>query len=584
MPRRHGLAPEFILVVAAWLAVVVSGVQAANTDVRWRTVANKQDILPNSPSGRYFNSFNQPSVNAAGVVVFRARSRGGPPEGEPTSGIYLRGIAADSAPILTVAGRGEPVPYPNNVVHSPATALTSFTEFPSIPRIGINSTAVATRGNHAPVWEYSLPDGSETRAGTTGVYVSLDPLGASPTLLTAASKLGAVGDFPFYAVPGLAQSTAFDVFPGAPAITDDASIVFKGNFEDGGAKTGVFYRRLTAVEMGGDANYIQLIASSDSPIPNPGSCPPGVNFGSTAPPSAALDKRAIARAIFVGVDNEQSPQCGGIYSAPLEPSPTLTTLVGLESMVPGQSAGTHFSRFGEGISYDGRFVAFWGAWGEDTKTLRLYCPQEGNQDRRDYCNNTGAYAGAGDSNSICDEAGSPCYQEVQVPVAQGIFVHDTATGTTVRVDGTEEPFDDFLYWVYSGKVPGSSGDDADDSEPPSWRASAFAAVSGRGASFRIAFKARRGEISTIDNTYREYVDGLYLARYPGKLKLITLLDTTTPGQVVDAAAAAGSLVTTLGLERDAFRGRWLAITASMGEDSDEEDAGMAGIYAAKLPW
>ncbi len=546
----------------------------------WETVANKNDPIPGASSGRNFNSFNQPSVNASGLVVFRARSRGGPPQGEPDSGIFTRDMGHGKAAIQVLASRTEAVPYPSNITNPPDDLPTTFTEFPAIPRIAIGSAAIATRGNHRPVWEYALPDGSETRAGTSGIYASLDK---GQPLLTGASKLGGVGDFPFYAVPGALQPTWFDVFPGAPAITDTNVIAFKGNYQDGTAKTGVYYRRLEQAEMGGDANYVELIANSDTAIPNPGACAAGTSFGSTAPPSAAVDWRGVERAVFVGEDNEDSPTCGGIYAATLEPAPSLATLIGLESQVPGEAAGTVFTRFGEGLSYDGRYVAFWAAWGAATRALRLYCPDEGSQERRDYCNNTGEFAGAGDVNSICGVDGESCYQQVSIPVNQGIFVLDMRKGTTRRISSTAEGFDDYLYWVYSGKVPGDEGEGGDDSEPPRWRASAFAAVAGRGAGYRVAFKARTGEISPQDNTYQDPLDGLYLARAPGNTALQTLVDTTMPGQVLDPQAPAGALITAIGLERDGFRGNWLAIGASMGEESGEEEASMAGIYVSRIP-
>ena len=49
--------------------------------------------------------------------------------------------------------------------------------------------------------------------------------------------------------------------------------------------------------------------------------------------------------------------------------------------MPGEKKARVFNRLGEGVSFDGRFVAFWGAWGAETKTLVLQCPTEGNQDR-----------------------------------------------------------------------------------------------------------------------------------------------------------------------------------------------------------
>ena len=41
----------------------------------WSTVANNGDLIPGTD--KTFNSYNQPAVNTHGMVVFRARSRGG---------------------------------------------------------------------------------------------------------------------------------------------------------------------------------------------------------------------------------------------------------------------------------------------------------------------------------------------------------------------------------------------------------------------------------------------------------------------------------------------------------------------------
>ena len=59
---------------------------AESINFNWSTVVNNGDFMPTDqcdpnqasvPPCRVFNSYNQPSVNARGVVVFRARSRGG---------------------------------------------------------------------------------------------------------------------------------------------------------------------------------------------------------------------------------------------------------------------------------------------------------------------------------------------------------------------------------------------------------------------------------------------------------------------------------------------------------------------------
>ena len=94
-----------------------------------------------------------------------------------------------------------------------------------------------------------------------------------------------------------------------------------------------------------------------------------------------------------------------------------------------------------------------------------------------------------------------CYQEKEVPVNQGIFLHDILTGRTTTVAKTGREFEDFLFWVYSGKVPGgmSGGEGGeDDGEPVRWRASSFAAVSG--CIPATAFKAAK----------RNGITGIYL--------------------------------------------------------------------------
>ena len=614
MNHHHLQTRLFILGLTAIMATIAPFALAAPPAgiFSWITVVNKEDVMPNSASGRTFNSFNQPSVNANGLVVFRGRSRGGPPVGPPTHGIYTRAIskgAKQSSLIKLIAGGDTIVPYPNNIEYPPDNLLTTFIEFPSIPRIAINSNAIATRGNHQPTWAYSLGGSEdETRAGTTGIYVNLN--GLNPTasgLVSGATKLGVVPEFKaIFQVPGAAPGTPFDVFPGAPAITDSNIIAFKGNYsvpaptvEDPDAtigKTGVYYRTVKTSDAGGD-DSIHLIANSDTVIPNlPNNAPLDTKFGSTAPPSAAGNNL-----VFVGLDIEAAPNYGGIYLAPFAPSSQLTTLVGLGSSVPG-AGNAKFTQLGEGLSYDGRFVGFWGAWGNETKTIRLYCPEEGNKDRIAFCNqklkvpdpdHVGQFLIKKDENSICNDNTDNtdnCYQEKEIPVNQGIFVHDTKTGETQMISRTGDVYDDFVYWVYSGKVPGtgeghSNTSEGDDGEPARWRSSAFVAVTSNGAASRTAFKARMGELDS-NNVYLNPIDGIYLSKKPGNSPIITMLDTTMPGTVLDACAVnveenpCNSLgadplpITELGIERDSFRGKGLVVNAKMGT----EEEGWAGIY------
>jgi hypothetical protein len=489
------------------------------------------------------------------------------------------------------------------------------------------SDTIATRGNHQPVWRYALPDGSETRAGTTGIYTN--PFG---DLVTGAAKLGAVPDFEFFAVPGIEPPTLFDVFPGAPAIVNGATIVFKGNYTlfdatmaDPGAalrKTGVYFRELTeepiiradgtALSPAGGMNPVVLIADSTHTLI------PGTEqvFGSTSPPSAAAGYAFFdgfgdeenptpsrihlapsgavpSHAVFAGFDDEENPTLGGIYRAPLTPydpfteQPDLQTLVGIGEAVPDEAPGSTFRHLGEGIAFDGRFVAFWGAWGSATRTVRVHCPTEGNRDRLDYCNQQLVCADSGetmgDPDSICDDVTDPqyptCYQDKQVSVHQGIFVHDAVSvGGTRTIAKTGAGFDEFLFWNYSGKAPcvGSGHSEEggeDDGEPARWRSSAYLAVSRleNGRAAFTAFKAAGGDSV-----------GIYIGRQPGGT-VFPILETGMDGQLLDPHAPAASTITELGLEREGLRGDWLAISAKMGIEGGTEEDGMAGIYITQLP-
>jgi hypothetical protein len=536
----------------------------AVAELDWTTVINNNDLVP-PLAERNFNSYNQPSVNLDGRVVVRARSRGGP-QGPPTHGIYTRDMAV-GGPIVSVLDRTSPVPSPNNLG-------TTFIETPSFPRIDMATDTIATRGNHRPVWRHLLDDGTETQVGTTGIYTN--PFGS---LITGASKLGGVPEFGYFEVPGL-PGVPFDVFPGSPAVTDRSTIVFKGNYTQGGlGRTGVYFRDLADGPAGGTSPVVRIADSTETLIPGTDTV-----FGSTAPPSAAGEHM-----VFAGFDDEDAPTLGGIYLAPLRAEPPLTTLVGIGDRIPGGSRADTFDHIGEGLAFDGRFVAFWGAWGDETTTVRLYCPTEGNQDRIDFCNqvlvcgDTGLTLGA--PGITCDETG--CYREVQVPVHQGIFVHDIETRTTRRVATADGQFDDFLFWNFSGKTPcvgrghAEEGSE-DDGEPARWRAAAFVALAGGpGATYQTVFKARTGEL--VGGTYQDPVDGIYLRRGPGHGQAVeVVLDTTMDGQLLDPEAPVGSRIMELGLEREGLRGDWLAISAKMGIAGGEEADGMAGVYATRL--
>ena len=508
------------------LNLVVRGRVAAT----WKTVANNKTAIPETT--RLFNSYNQPSVNARGLVVFKGQSKG---ESGPTVGIYSRDMSFDDAkPIAKIADNSMAVPQPNNTQYNgePAT----FIQFPSFPRIDKSSDTIAFRGQSQPVWNYIL-DGTDTRIGSTGIFSN-----PSGPLATGVNLLGVVSGFEYFEVPGAPAGTRFDQFPGSPAVADGAKIVFKGNYTvDSVGKTGVFYRDMSA---GSGAAPVELIADSSISIPDS-----TVLFGSTAPPSASDGHLA-----FVGLDNEDAPSLGGIYVAPLSPRPDLTPIVRIGSQVPGEVAGTTFNKLGEGLSFDGRYVAFWGAWGSGEKARLLRCPTDGNTSVLAACN-----------------AMYPHGYVARVPIQQGIFVYDLSEGTLVPVAKSSGEFDDFVYWVFSGRPPSTGDSDGGDvAEPPRWRSSSFIAVAGHSSNlFDVAFKAQIGT-----------TDGIYFAQGPEPSPILTVLDTAMPGWSVDSQSPEGSSIVTLGLERDSHRENWLVVTASMLDPVTTESN--AGVYVTPV--
>ncbi len=541
-------------------ATVLSAPLLAQT-VSWQHVANNADNAPGGGPGYVFRSYNQPAINDAGLVVFRARSSSG---GQQIDGVYR--VDPVGGVISKVLARYDTVPDPNNTFYN--GVLADFTEFPSIPRIDANSALLATRGQSQPVWTYLL-DGSETRIGTSGIYAS----DGAPAW-TATSLLGAVVDadqvtpsFPWFSVPDAVIGTRFDQFPGAPTTFGGRYVAFKGNYTDpfdGLGKTGVYYRDIVTTSP---VPYTALIASSNTRIPNQ-AAGSDVKFGATAPPSAAASS-----IYFTGWDNEDAPTMGGIYLAHPHASSSmsmllaatplpLTTIVGIGDQVPGQAPGETFTNFGEvlSLSSDGSQVAFWATWGTQTIPKILDCPTDGRPELVAYCNEQ-----------------FPSGYAVDVPLHQGIFVYDGTTSTVYPIATTGEAgMQDFLFWHFSGRVPGSGSED-DSLEPARWRSSAFLALSTpAGKPIETAFQA-----------VRSGVQGLYIReRLINPLPPATVAEVgVTPGTDIDPAAPVDSLVSSVGIERDGFRNGRMAITASMlyVDPLDPQiSESWAGIYAGDV--
>lgn len=534
------------------IILVCSATAMADQPLVWETIVNNGTAAPGGQVGAVFRSYNPPSLNEDGIIVFRARSALPPPSGgAQRNGIYRLQLGGVE-PVTKLFIVGDLVPAPNNLDGT-------FNNFPSVPRVDPTGSLVASRGQHRPVWEYPETEEEFTRVGTAGVYAF--PGGAA---VTGASQLGAAVEadlftlsFPWYSVPGALAGTRFDQFPGAPAVSGDY-IIFKGNYTDpvdGLGRTGIYFRDVVSLAP---VPFTGMIASSNLVIPNQPE-PGGVLFGATAPPSAANGS-----VYFTGWDIEEAPTLGGIYRAPIAHLPQLEVVAGIGDRVPGVP-GEFFRNFGEGLSVssDGNLVSFWATWGEETFTKLLICPEDGNPELLAFCNEI-----------------HPDGLAVQIPVNQGIFVHDRNSQTThlaarTGLDGVE----DFVYWVFSGRVPGVGGggerSESEDEEPARWRSSAFSALSaGLGQPARVAFQAQRNGL-----------DGIYLQERPARpmpLKVIAEVGTT-PGQLVDPQAPADSFISSVAIERDGFRSGRIAMTASMlyVDPSDpEESLSWAGLYTA----
>jgi hypothetical protein len=185
----------------------------------------------------------------------------------------------------------------------------------------------------------------------------------------------------------------------------------------------------------------------------------------------------------------------------------------------------------------------------------------------------------------------------QVPANQGFFLRDMQSGVTTVIARTGDMVDgraieDFVYWNFSGRVAGKGDEGGDDIEEPArWRSTSFGAVSGTGAPGMSAIKAKFADNGDgIENEQALLVRDVRPSRIGD---LVPLLRTGDPGALLDPEAPAGALVSALGIERDGFRGNWLAVNVSMlvpgaeaaaaaGGEESEEETGWAGIYAARF--
>ncbi|MDD2878929.1 MAG: PEP-CTERM sorting domain-containing protein [Rhodoferax sp.] len=525
----------------------------------WTTVVNNGVVAPdptNPTSAQLFNSYSGSSVNNDALVVFRGRTQGG--ETGRVSGVFSRDMSVPAASVQAIAVVGGTVPEPNNLT-------ATFTEFPSLPRIDAGSTLIATRGQTKPVYTYLLPDNTETRVGTTGIYTT-----TGGGLTTGEQKLGMVLEQSQFQVPQPAvngNQLPFEQFPGAPAAFDGKYIAFKGNYADadGTALTGVFYRDL----LSNNGKEVAVpIAYRGMALPNQPDNDPttaAIVFGSTSPPSAAKGK-----VVFTGLDNEEAPTAGGIYMGKVGTDRSLTTLVAIGDTVPGVTNGTGnaLNLIGEGLSFDGRYMSFWGAWGAEKRTVTLNCPADGNVAVRNFCALQTPLKEPGLDPSVPSNHTGVTTREV--PVHQGIFQKDTLTGELKLVAQTDSKYEDFLFWNFSGNAGQDGNVVTEEEEGARWRSSAFIASDGQ----KVVFKALE-----TDNAF-----GLYLDRDVSDLTdPFALLTSRMFGEALDSdSRAAGLSLTSLGIERDSFRNGWLVINASMEGIINGEALGWAGVYLTQV--
>ena len=167
------LTLPLVAMVAVLVPASLDAAPPATGTFSWTTVVNNNDVMPGSDrtvNGIYygeknFNSYNQPSVNGTGLVVLRARSKGGEGGGsgsggtggeggnQPTHGIYTRDMSVPGSPIVRILDRKTSVPAPTTF----NTLRTASTPPSSKPRPSRASTS-------GPI---PLP-----RAATTSRYIS----------------------------------------------------------------------------------------------------------------------------------------------------------------------------------------------------------------------------------------------------------------------------------------------------------------------------------------------------------------------------------------------------------------------------
>ena len=126
-------------VAVATLLLALPAVSSGQAAFEWQVVTDNTREIPGF-AGRTLNSYNDPSVNSKGLVVFRARSTG--KQGGPIRGIFARDMA-EGLPLYRVYLAQAEVPWPNNTAYNGEEGR--FNEFPSFARVDAGSLPVPAR-------------------------------------------------------------------------------------------------------------------------------------------------------------------------------------------------------------------------------------------------------------------------------------------------------------------------------------------------------------------------------------------------------------------------------------------------------
>ncbi len=261
--------------------------------------------------------------------------------------------------------------------------------------------------------------------------------------------------------------------------------------------------------------------------------------------------------MFAGFDNEENPSLGGIYLAELgRETPELEALVSIGDPVLGETARRPGSAGWARVSLRRAVRGLLGRLGPGEPHDPTPLPDGGQQGP--HCVLPHAVSGAG---GLTDQASR---QARHLP-ARYLDRRDARSR-----QGAEGNFEDFVFWNFSGRVPGIGGGDEggeDDGEPARWRSSAFIAVSGTAT----AFKAVTGNRV-----------GVYLSSQPGRQARHRDRQPHRRPARGSGGTRRPRLVTEVGLEREGLRGDWLTVSAKMAVEGGTEEDGMAGVYITQL--